>query len=212
MSKKLVVGFIGLLVFMMFGSSAWAQFKTNVSGGGTSLTINQVSPGLVDLVFGGVFQVYQGQKAPAGVKVSWEGPDASGKGTVQHVIDPEAMKGLQHCLTGVGRGGWAIQDGRLNPEKGVHCVPAANTVVHRISVTGSNACFGIIPVTATTDMRFVSWSSHPEGPTKQYFYRATGEKDMVTLLCVDGNGTVSPPTTSAQLDKYGKYYQAVTAQ
>ena len=123
------------------------------------------------------------------------------------------LGGTEVCLSGVGRGGWAVVSGTVDKTK-VKCAPLAADMTLPITVSdwgNGGACFGITPL-AVKDGVVVKgiWVSHPDGPTNHLVKRARGETDMVTVLCVDATGKISAPT-EAQAKEYAVNYTRFTA-
>lgn len=201
---------VGLLVVPAL---AFAQFSADVSGGGgsnaTKLDIKQTGPGAAELTFTGIKLVYLNHDPKiAGVTAK---KDVSKKGDVW-IVGPDAtgLTGLEVCLSGIGRGGWAVVDGKVDKTK-TKCAPAAATVKLAITVEGTGQCFGVTPLAIQNDVVVKDvWVSHANGQTKKLVKRADGKTDMVTVLCVDGSGKIAPPT-DAQAKEYVKTYLAVTA-
>ena len=203
-------------ILMAFASaSVMAQFSTDVSGGGaggTKMVIESQGGGKAMLTLSGVKLVYLNHdpKIP-GVTAK---KDVSGKGNVW-IVDPASAKdvgGAEVCLSGVGRGGWAVQGGKVDKTK-VACAPLASSMTLPVTISnnGGNTCVGLtwLVVQGDTIVKH-AWASHPEGATNVTAKRASGETDMATVLCVDQGGNIAPPADN-QAAAYASWYAKVTA-
>ncbi len=208
--RNLSAAFLALI-----SASVMAQFSTDVSGGGAGGTKMQIEPqggGKAMLTLSGVKVVYLNQDPKIdGVKPQ---KDVSGKGNVW-IVDPRAAQipgGAEVCLSGVGRGGYAVVDGIVDKTK-VSCAPLAENMQFAASIanSGGNTCVGFTWL-VVKDGRQVknTWASHPDGATNMMVKRASGETDMATVLCIDQGGNIAPPAEN-QIPAYKAWYTKVTA-
>jgi hypothetical protein len=198
----------------MISVPALAQFTTDVSGGGaggTRMVIRQDGPGKATLSLIGVKVVYLNHDPK--IKDLKPKTDVSGKGQVW-IVDPEVtnLGGAEICLSGVGRGGWAVASGKVDKTK-VACAPLSNSIQLPVAINsnGGNTCVGLTWLVVQGDSVVKdAWASHPDGATNIMAKRASGANDMATVLCVDSAGNIAPPTPD-QVTAYSAWYTKVTA-
>lgn len=181
------------------------------SGGETTMTVETVSPGVLNITLSKNAGVWLNEKS--GSQKAKKHPDESGKGTVEVVSyadDPALFAGTQLCITGAGNDWAGIGSQRYDLSK-TSCAPMAETVTNQLTFTKES--FG--KVTALTFVivddkgKRVAWGSHPFGSSRHIFERNKGGKDVVTLISLDATGSAVDITPEALAD-YQKYYLAIT--
>lgn len=209
MKQRMIVGLIGLLVFMVsvlvFNDSAQAQFspgKEMNGGGDTTLEIKQVSPGKATLIVRNIYAVFlDGMSIPDGAQPHLTEADHSGKGTSRVVSTTNpALSKLLFCWRGAGAD-WEKQK----------CAPIVNggaDVTIDVGASRSQA-FALIPVLVENERarQVVAWGSHPT-VRKLFDCRLDSGgsvNDMLTVLTVDSRGSISV-ASGVEAAKYGQYY------
>ncbi len=202
--------FAALVAFA--SASAMAQFDLNqgTADVDTKVAIKQTGPGAAELTITGVKLVYLNRDPKVdGIKPQ---ADKSGKGKVW-IVDPKAApadaEGADVYLTGVGRGGWAVMDGgKVNTDK-AKGVKLAGEYVLPITINGRGGCAGFTFLAAKGGNVIKDvWVSHP-GNASYQLKRGNGANDMVTVLCVDKDGNITPATAD-QAKAYAPVYTEVT--
>ncbi|NTV54885.1 MAG: hypothetical protein HGA16_00065 [Candidatus Moranbacteria bacterium] len=209
-----------LAVFGLLGNSA-AQAAPDLTGksgstargnyqqGETALTIKSTAPGEADLTFTDNAGVVLNQQ-PSGTVMAEE-PDKSGKGTA-YVVAGTSYDGAIFGLTGVGpawAGTGSGNDTRFDLSRMYTAnMNGASVTVHISIPKGSfGTVFAVVPVIVDTHGRLLAWGSHPAGVTRHMLTRSDGTTDMLTILSVDGNGTIRP-ATDAEVALFQKTYRS----
>lgn len=202
--KKLFAVFLALVAL-----PALAQFKANVSGGAGSvrLTIEPTGPGAANLVFTNTGVTYLNSSIKfAGVPVE---PDASGKGTVQNVPFAKAglAAGTEFCVSGVGRGGYAVKGKTLDRTLSA-CAPFGEKTV--IPVTAEDGVIGFTLVAVGSGDQVLGngiYPSHP--PQSVVLANGRGSNDMTLVLSTKA-GKIGF-ADEGEINAYKPVYKAVTA-
>lgn len=199
-----------LAVIMAFiALPALAQFKADVSGGASDvkLAIESTGHGAANLVFTNANVTFLNSSIKfKDVPIK---KDSSGKGTVQTV--PFAMAGLaagtEFCISGVGRGGYAVKGKKLDRTLSA-CAPFGEKTA--IPVTAEDGIIGFTMVAVGSGDQVLGngiFPTHP--PQSAILINGDGKEDMVLVFSVKG-GKIGF-ATEEEVRAYAPVYKAVTA-